>query len=418
MILFLQRFLQLLRLFLHFFKNAACILPIKADAGCFASELKAFQRCGQGAGDAVQQRDFLRGAVSSPRISFVVAGASLFGLDLLPVSQYLGGILRARLSENMGMSPDHLVMNFANHFGYGEAALFAGNLGMKYNLQKQIAHFFRELGVVPAFEGFQNFVGFLDEVGSHRLMCLLAVPGASIWGPQSGLDAHELFKPLAWRQLFLLRRFVLVALFFCSLELLLACGHAFIGYFRSEPSVPLYGATAALTTMADSVGGSQRLRQATRDKLQAIQFTEESTLSDHKQEEAFRVIDRRPFTAEGELRKEVVEEEEREAKREAAKVPAAAPPPAETPKRLAAFENLVRMLGSNAAMVLGGYADPRTGQPMIDPDAARELIDMLDDLYQCFFQHAALSVKSHSAWFRHIHGCSHARMPLPRLQVE
>jgi hypothetical protein len=114
-------------------------------------------------------------------------------------------------------------------------------------------------------------------------------------------------------------------------------------------------------------------------------------LSDHKTEEAFRVIDRRPFTAEGELRKEVVEQEEREAKREAAKVPATspeapkaapAPPPAETPNRIAAFENLVRMLGSNAAMVLGAYADPRTGQPMIDPEAARELIDMLDALHE------------------------------------
>ena len=114
-------------------------------------------------------------------------------------------------------------------------------------------------------------------------------------------------------------------------------------------------------------------------------------MSDHKQEEAFRVIDRRPFTAEGELRKEVVEEEEREAKREAAKIPApapesaktpAAPPLAETPKRSPAFENLVRMLGSNAAMVLGAYADPRTGQPMLDPDAARELIDMLDALHE------------------------------------
>jgi hypothetical protein len=112
---------------------------------------------------------------------------------------------------------------------------------------------------------------------------------------------------------------------------------------------------------------------------------------DHKQEEAFRVIDRRPFTAEGELRKEVVEEEEREAKREAAKAPAAPPdpaktaatlPPVDTPKRLPAFENLVRMLGSNAAMVLGAYADPRTGQPVIDPDAARELIDMLDALHE------------------------------------
>ena len=114
-------------------------------------------------------------------------------------------------------------------------------------------------------------------------------------------------------------------------------------------------------------------------------------MAEHKQDEAFRVIDRRPFTAEGDLRQEVVEEEEREAKREAAKHPAAPPeaekavvppPPAETPKRIPAFENLVRMLGSNAAMVLGAYADPRTGQPMIDPEAARELIDMLDALYE------------------------------------
>jgi len=116
-------------------------------------------------------------------------------------------------------------------------------------------------------------------------------------------------------------------------------------------------------------------------------------LSDHKREEAFRVIDRRPFTAEGELRKEVVEEEEREAKREAAQrppappaaeaaKPAAAVPPADVPARSPAFENLIRMLGSNAAMVLGAYADPRTGQPVIDPEAARELIDMLDALQE------------------------------------
>jgi len=135
----------------------------------------------------------------------------------------------------------------------------------------------------------------------------------------------------------------------------------------------------------------QRLAAATRDKLPVRQITEGSTVSDHKQEEAFRVIDRRPFTAEGDLRKEVVEEEEREAKREAAKHPptppeaaksVAPPPPTETPKRIPAFENLVRMLGSNAAMVLGAYADPRTGQPMIDPEAARELIDMLDALHE------------------------------------
>jgi len=114
-------------------------------------------------------------------------------------------------------------------------------------------------------------------------------------------------------------------------------------------------------------------------------------LSDQKQEDTFRVIDRRPFTSEGDLRKEVVEEKEREAKQEASRPAPAAPaetskaapkPAAELPKRLPAFENLVRMLGSNAAMVLGAYADPRTGQPVIDPEAARELIDMLDALHE------------------------------------
>jgi len=129
---------------------------------------------------------------------------------------------------------------------------------------------------------------------------------------------------------------------------------------------------------------------ASHVKLKTEIIIGEYTLSDHKQDETFRVIDRRPFTSEGELRKDVVAEQEREAKVEAAKAAPApaekakapANPPSEAPMRLAAFENLVRMLGQNAAMVLGAYADPRTGQPVIDPDAARELIDMLDALHE------------------------------------
>lgn len=109
-------------------------------------------------------------------------------------------------------------------------------------------------------------------------------------------------------------------------------------------------------------------------------------MPENKSEETFRVIDRRPFTSDGEIRKEILEQEEREAAKAAVAPPAPSDPgkpaaaPKETPKASPAFENLVRMLGSNAAMVLGAYADPRTGQPMLDPDAARELIDMLDAL--------------------------------------
>ncbi len=106
------------------------------------------------------------------------------------------------------------------------------------------------------------------------------------------------------------------------------------------------------------------------------------------------------------MRKDVVEAEEREAEREAQREAARHPAPAaaagkagaaglvgaagesvsataaDVPKASPAFENLIRMIGSNAAMVLGAYADPRTGQPVLDPEAARELIDMLDVLHE------------------------------------
>jgi Domain of unknown function (DUF1844) len=122
----------------------------------------------------------------------------------------------------------------------------------------------------------------------------------------------------------------------------------------------------------------------------------ETPLSESKQDESFKVVDRRLFNAEGELRKEIAEQQDRE--RETAPAapktaPKAAAAPAaekgtaaaatqtvESPKRSATFENLIRSLGQNAALLLGGYADPRTGQPVVDLEGAREMIDMLDAL--------------------------------------
>ena len=131
-------------------------------------------------------------------------------------------------------------------------------------------------------------------------------------------------------------------------------------------------------------------------------------MSDPKNDESFKVVDRRLFTPEGEFRKDVAEQQDREQESassvsaaQAARnaVPAKDPigagttakpaardaaantqPAASAAKRSPAFENLVRSLGQNAAMLLGGYADPRTGQPMLDLEGAREMIDMLDAL--------------------------------------
>ena len=41
---------------------------------------------------------------------------------------------------------------------------------------------------------------------------------------------------------------------------------------------------------------------------------------------------------------------------------------------------LVDFLTRNAAAMMGGMADPRTGQAFLDLEGAREMIDMLDEL--------------------------------------
>ena len=124
-------------------------------------------------------------------------------------------------------------------------------------------------------------------------------------------------------------------------------------------------------------------------------------MADHKQEESFKVVDRRLFTPEGELRKEALEEERREqevAARKPTETPGAAKPSsgqptggrgdvastsaAEAPKPSRAFQMLVDFLARNAAVLLGGYADPRTGQAILDFEGAHEMIDMLDVLHE------------------------------------
>ena len=157
-------------------------------------------------------------------------------------------------------------------------------------------------------------------------------------------------------------------------------------------------------------------------------------MADAKHEETFKVIDRRLFGEDGELRKDVVEQERRDEEaaekkaasqaQQKAKAAASAPKPAAPAANtsapagrlratcsstgigragwvagiggrrgsrrcvswrrgtfhLAQFSMLVDFLTRNAAAMLGGMADPRTGQAFVDLEGAREVIDMLDAL--------------------------------------
>lgn len=130
-------------------------------------------------------------------------------------------------------------------------------------------------------------------------------------------------------------------------------------------------------------------------------------MPDPKQEESFKVIDRRLFNTEGEIRDEAVREERHKQEKEpspasslnssaagAQKRETATPkgsqkseparpadtPEAEGPKPSRGIQMLINFVAQNAAMLLGAYPDPRSGQPIVDLEGARELIDMLDGL--------------------------------------
>lgn len=111
-----------------------------------------------------------------------------------------------------------------------------------------------------------------------------------------------------------------------------------------------------------------------------------------EEEKPIRVVDRRMFTADGELRPGFEPEEKTEPARPAAPIPAAAPPPvagqAAAPPRedeeasSQAFIGLVSFLASNVYAALG--VDPITGEglPRKEPAAARQMIDWLGALEQ------------------------------------
>jgi hypothetical protein len=130
-------------------------------------------------------------------------------------------------------------------------------------------------------------------------------------------------------------------------------------------------------------------------------------LADPKQDESFKVIDRRLFSAEGEIRDEAMREERRKqetepsaattsplsgqrdaaparhdsgGKPEAPQLVQEPAPATDGPKPSHGMQMLINFMAQNAAMLLGAYPDPRTGQPMLDLEGAREFIDMLDAL--------------------------------------
>ena len=99
-------------------------------------------------------------------------------------------------------------------------------------------------------------------------------------------------------------------------------------------------------------------------------------------EKTIKVVDRRLFTADGEMREEFrAEMEAPQAEPPSAPAPATPAPPAEPlPETQPAFLRLLDMLGQTAALYMEGFPDPATGRRQIDLQGARQIIDSLTAL--------------------------------------
>jgi hypothetical protein len=92
-------------------------------------------------------------------------------------------------------------------------------------------------------------------------------------------------------------------------------------------------------------------------------------------EKTIKVVDRRLFTADGEIREEVrAELEKPDAVPE---TPPASAPAEPAPETHSGFLRLLDMLGQTAALYMEGLPDPATGRRQVDLQGARQIIDSL-----------------------------------------
>ncbi len=93
-------------------------------------------------------------------------------------------------------------------------------------------------------------------------------------------------------------------------------------------------------------------------------------------EKTIKVVDRRMFTADGELREEVKAELDKPDEAAPEKAPAAAPAEPALPSD-PAFLRLLDMLAQTASLYLSGIPDPATGHRQADLHGARQIVDSL-----------------------------------------
>ena len=87
-----------------------------------------------------------------------------------------------RVGKDMRMPSDHLAGNRLDHVAEGERVLFLRHPGMEHHLQQEVAEFVTQIIEIATCNGVDDFVGFLDGVGSNGREILFEIPGTAAAG--------------------------------------------------------------------------------------------------------------------------------------------------------------------------------------------------------------------------------------------
>lgn len=120
-----------------------------------------------------------------------MTGRFLSLFELMPALEDLLGGGEALFPKNMGVAADQLFGELLGDFLEIEGAALLSQLGVKNNVEKDIAQLFLKGFVVFLIDRFEQLVNFLEKHGAKSLVGLLLVPRATTGSAEAGHDLGQ-----------------------------------------------------------------------------------------------------------------------------------------------------------------------------------------------------------------------------------
>ena len=150
--------------------------PVKANTGGPLLQILGKKKGGKMKGDTIE------GALAG----------RLFGFfKLMPALEDLLSGGEALFSKNMGVAADQLFGELLGDFLEIEGAALLSQLGVKNNVEKDIAQLFLKGFVVFLIDRFEQLVNFLEKHGAKSLVGLLLVPRATTGSAEASHDLGQ-----------------------------------------------------------------------------------------------------------------------------------------------------------------------------------------------------------------------------------